>query len=179
MRADYDVTVQGRAFLLRPEIPREGAPRQPRPGESGDQLAEPLRTYAQEAGLVMRRPSKTPYTLYSLEATEYAQQQGRFDEFHLAAYKALWEDGKDLGDLEVIQELALQCELDWQELSDRLESGYYRDTVLAQYKQAVDLGIRGIPAFLIGNQLFTGAQPYEIFKLALARATNTSESENA
>ncbi len=170
MRKDYNVTVEGKAFLLRPDTPMEGAPRQPRPGESGDQLSEPLRTYAEQAGLVMRRSSLIPYTMYSLEATEYAQQHGQFDAFHLAAYKAYWEDGKNLGDLAVIQELALKCGLDWTELSARLESGYYRDTVLTQYQQAINLGIRGIPAFLIGNQLFTGAQPYEIFKLAMARA---------
>ena len=144
--------------------------RQPRAGESGDQLGEPIRTYAEEAGLVMRRAPMTPYTLYVLEATEYAQQQGQFYPFHLAAYKAYWEDCKDLGDMDVIREIALECGLDWQELSERLQSGYYRETVLAQYRQAVDLGIRGVPAFLIGNQLFTGAQPYEIFKLAMARA---------
>ena len=148
----------------------EGVPRQPRPGEVGDQLSEPLRTYAIESGLVMRRSSLTPYTLYSLEATEYAQQNGQFDAFHLATYKAYWEEGKNLGDMAVIQEPALQCQLDWKELSERLESGYYRETVLAQYQEAINLGIRGVPAFLIGNQLFTGAQPYEIFKLAMTRA---------
>ena len=170
MREEYNVTVEGKAFLLRPDIPKEGMPRQPRPGESGDQLGEPLRTYAEQAGLVMRRSDITPYTMYSLEATEYAQQQGQFDPFHLAAYKAYWEEGKNLGDMTVIRELALECGLDWAELSERLESGYYRETVMAQFQQAVNLGIRGIPAFLVGNQLFTGAQPYEVFKLAIARA---------
>lgn len=170
MREEYNVAVQGKAFLLRPDIPKEGAPRPPRPGESGDQLSEPLHSYAEEAHLVMRKPSIMPYTMYALEATEHAQQQGQFDAFHLAAYKAYWEDDKNLGDMQVIKDIALQCGLDWPELSDRLESGYYRDTVVAQHRQAVSLGIRGIPAFLIGNQLFTGAQPYEIFKRALARA---------
>ena len=162
--------MRGKAFLLRPDTPREGIPRQPRPGESGDHLSDPLRSYADEAGLVMRRPPLVPYTMYALEATEYAQEQGLFDSFHLGAYKAYWEEGRDLGDLEVIQGIASKCGLDWPELSQRLSSGYYRETVLAQYQEAVSLGIRGIPAFLIGNQLFTGAQPYEIFKLALARA---------
>ena len=173
MGEEYNITVQGKAFLLRPDTPKEGAPHphQTRPGESGDQLSEPLRTYAEQAGLVMRRSSIIPYTMYALEATEYAQQQGQFDAFHLAAYKAYWEDCKNLGDMAVIQELALECGLDWSELSERLASGYYRDTVLAQFQEAVNLGIRGVPAFLIGNQLFTGAQPYEIFKLAMARAT--------
>ena len=178
MSEEYPVTVQGKAFLLRPDIPKEGTPRPPRPGESGDQLSEPLRTYADEAGLVMRRSPITPYTMYALEATEYAQQQGQFNAFHHAAYEAYWTDGKNLGDLELIREITLKCGLDWPELSERLESGYYRDAVLAQYQQAVNLGIRGIPAFLIGNQLFTGAQPYEIFQLAIVRATDSIQKGN-
>ena len=112
--------------------------------------------------------------MYILEATEYAQQHGQFDSFHLAAYKAYWEQGKDLGDMAVIQGIALECGLYWPELSDCLQSYYYKDTVVGQYQEAIDLGIRGIPAFLIGNQLFTGAQPYEIFKLALSRARQGS-----
>jgi predicted DsbA family dithiol-disulfide isomerase len=124
----------------------------------------------------MRPPGRTPNTLYSLEATEYAQQQGQFDAFHLAAYKAYWEDGKDLGDIAVIEELALKCGLNWPELSERLDSGYYREIVIAQFQQARGMNIRGIPAFLIGNQLFTGAQPYEIFKLAFARASESMQA---
>jgi len=118
----------------------------------------------------MRRPARTSYTMYALEATEYAQQMGQFDAFHLAAYKAYWEDLSDLGNLDVIREIALKCGLDWPELSQRLESGFYRETVMAQYQQALDLGIRGIPSFIVGNQLFTGAQPYEVFHMALAKA---------
>ena len=138
-------------------------------------LGEPLRSYAEEAGLIMKRASITPYTMYALEATEYAQEQGLFDDFHLAAYKAYWEDGKNLGDIAVIEELASKCGLNWPELSERLYSGYYRETVMSQFQQAVNLGIRGIPAFIVGNQLFTGAQPYDIFKLAMARAQESME----
>ena len=170
MKQEYALTLQGKAFILRPDTPKEGTPRQPRPGELGDHLSDPLRTYAEEAGLVMRRPPVIPYTIYALEATEYAQQQGQFDAFHLAAYKAYWEEGKDLGDLAVIQGLAMGCGLDWPELSERLESGYYRETIDTQFQQATSLGIHGIPAFLIGNQLFTGAQPDDVFKLVAAKA---------
>ena len=62
-------------------MPEEGKPRDLRPGEEDGLLAEPLRTYATEVGLVMRRPPLTPYTMYALEATEHAQQQGKFDAF--------------------------------------------------------------------------------------------------
>ena len=169
--------MQGKAFILRQDTPKEGMPRQPRPGEVGDQLSEPLRSFAEEAGLVMRRSSWTPNTLYAMEATEYAQQQGQFDAFHLAAYKAYWEDGKDLGDLDVIREIALSCGLDWPELSRRLESGYHRGDILAQHQQALSLGVNAIPAFLVGNQFFMGAQRYEIFQLALAKARESARAE--
>ena len=60
--------------------------------------------------------------MHILEATEYAQQQGKFMEFHHAAYQAYWEDRKDLEDLAVIEELAQSVSLDSAELLARLES---------------------------------------------------------
>ena len=50
----------------------------------------------------MRPLSRTPNTMYALEATEYAQQRGKFLEFHQEAYKALWTDKKDLGDIDAV-----------------------------------------------------------------------------
>ena len=145
-------------------------PREPKPGEQEGQISEPIRTYAADSGLVMRSPSLVPNTMYILEATEYAQQQGKFGPFHHAAYEALWGEGKNLGDLSVIQELAEKCDLNWAELAPLLESGFYRPVVVNQYNQARGLGFQGIPAFLVGNLRFTGAQPYQMFQLAVKRA---------
>lgn len=117
----------------------------------------------------MRRPSLTPFTMPSLEATEYAREVGMDEAFFGQAMKAYWEEGVDLGDMAVIESLAKSSGLDWAVLRPRLESGHYRDQVLAQHREAVSLGIRGIPAFLIGNLLFTGAQPYEVFKRVVNR----------
>ena len=167
MQEEYNVTVDVKAFYLRPDTPKEGTPRKVRPGEAGDRLSEPLRTYAEEAGLVMRRPPIVSYTRYALQATEYAQQQGAFEPFHHGLYRAYWEHGKDLGDLEVIGEVAVECGLDWSVLEDRLTSGYYEETVMGQHREAMEHGIRGIPTFLIGNLMFSGARPYEVFQGAM------------
>jgi predicted DsbA family dithiol-disulfide isomerase len=117
----------------------------------------------------MRPPPKTPNTLYALEATEYAQQQGKFLEFHRAAYRALWEDGRDLGDLAVIEEIGDEVSLDSGELIKSLEGQQYSTTVMEQYQEALKHGINGIPTFLVGNLLFTGAHPYNIFQAAMQR----------
>ena len=52
---------------------------------------------------------------------------------------------------------------------ERLESKYYQETVMGQYQEALQYGISGIPTFLVGNLMFTGAHPYEIFKSAMDR----------
>ena len=169
MGQEYDIIVEGRAYLLRPDTPKEGLLRQPRDGETADELSEPLRSNAREANLIMRPPSITPNTGYILEATEYAQQQGKFLEFHHAAYKAYWEDGKDLGDLAVIEVLAQEVSLNSAELMERLENHHHTAAVMEQYQEALQHGIRGIPTFLVGNLMFTGAHPYNIFQAAMKK----------
>ncbi len=41
---------------------------------------------------------------------------------------------------------------------------------MEQYQEALGYGIRGIPTFVIGNLMFSGAQPYQVFKSAMERA---------
>ena len=117
----------------------------------------------------MRPPPHTPNTLYSLEATEYAQQRGKFMEFHQAAYQAFWQDRQDLGQIETLTQIANAVGLDGADLAQSLEQGAHSQTVIAQYREALQYGINGIPTFLIGNLMFTGAHPYPVFKQAMQR----------
>ena len=169
MAQEYDITIERRPFLLHPEIPPEGMVREVRPGEEDGQLREPLRSRAVDEGLVMRRAARTPYTLPSLEATEYAREKGLDEAFFNNTMKTFWAEGVDLGELDVLERLAEESGLDWGELRPLLESGHYRARVLEQHQEAVGMGIQGIPAFLIGNLLFTGAQPYPVFQKVMQR----------
>ena len=44
----------------------------------------------------------------------------------------IFADGADLADMSVIKGFAQECGLNWDEMSSRLESGYYRKQVLEQ-----------------------------------------------
>ena len=167
MGQDYNIAVEGRAYLLRPDTPQEGLQRQPRAGETAEELAEPIRSQVRDAGLIMRPPAVTPNTLYALEATEYAQQQGKFLEFHHAAYKAYWEEGLDLGQPAALAEVARAVALNAEELLEHLAAHTYSAVVMRQYQEALQYGIRGIPTFVVGNLMFTGAHPYDIFRSAM------------
>ena len=169
MGQEYNIAVEGRAYLLRPDTPKEGLLRQQRSGETEDELSEPIRSQVREAGLVMRPPLVTPNTMYALEATEYAQQHGKFMEFHHAAYKAYWDDRKDLGQLDVLAEVAKSVSLDADEMVECLTTHEFSNKVMGQYQEALQHGIRGIPTFVVGNLMFTGAHPYDIFKSAMSQ----------
>jgi predicted DsbA family dithiol-disulfide isomerase len=127
-------------------------------------LNEPLRTLAQEAGLIMRRSPHTPYTAPALEATEHAKQMGLEIPFHHAVYRAYWERGEDIEQLSVLKASAVEVGLDPGKLEEALSQHTHTGTVQQQYQEALAHGINGIPAFTIGKYLFTGAHPYEFFK---------------
>jgi predicted DsbA family dithiol-disulfide isomerase len=72
--------------------------------------------------------------------------------------------------MDVIESIAKACDLNWQELEDRLKSNHYRDEVMSQYVEGWQIGFQGIPGFVIGNAGFTGAAPYDVFRSAAQRA---------
>jgi len=164
-------------FLLRPDLPDEGAPRQARPGEIEGQLNPHLREVADATGLTkMKRPPWTSNSQKALQAAEYAREQGKYLLFHEVTYKAYWEDGKNIGDMAVLQELVEEAGMEWAPVKEALDEGKYWTAVMAQYQEAQDLGFNGIPAFVIGGFGFTGAQPMEVFRMVANKAIEAMEA---
>ena len=162
--------------MLHPEIPPEGKIREPRPGEVDGGLSPRIAALAEEEGIVMRRANLAPYTIHAQAVTEYAKQFGTADEFHHAAYKAFWEDGVNLGDFDVLAEIATGVGLDWDDILPKLESREYDRLIQDQFDEGMQLGVSGVPGFLIDDKFwFTGAQPIEMFRLAAKKALEIRE----
>lgn len=154
-----------RAFLLNPTIPPGGKVRESRPGEGG--VGEPVSGHlgemAREANRIMRRPPKTSYTIPALEATEYAKSVGKVDAFHKGLLKAYWEDGLDIEQHAVMRKVAEESGIDWSGMEKALIERTYQEAVEQSMEEAVQMGITAIPAFVMGNSGFLGAQPYDVF----------------
>ena len=171
-----------KAYFLHPEIPPEGRPRTLRDGESADDrlLGDPLRGLADEAGLIMRRAALTPYTRLAQAVTEYAKADGLQEKFHRAAYRAFWGDGANLGDMKVLEGLARGVGVDWNDLAPRLAAGEFDRAMQDQHDEAMRVGIWGVPGFVVDDSFyFTGAQPIEMFRLAMKRALQQRETGTA
>ena len=125
----------------------------------------------------MKRPSRTPNSLRALQSIVHAREVGKAAELRDALYVAYWEDGKDIGQLSVIRETAEGQGVEWLPLEEALGESRHLDTVLQEFQEGRDLGFDGIPAFIIGNVKFTGAQPMELFRKVAERAQEMLEND--
>ena len=159
-----------RPYLLNPNKPPEGEPRRLFQGETETELAPAMQERARALDLVMRRPQWSPNTMPAHEATVYAREKGRDDQFHHTAAGAYWERSADIADVAVLKEIAEGTGLDWAELGPRLESGQYREEVLQEYQAARDRGVSGTPTYFIGGQLMGGDIGLEDLRAAVQKA---------
>lgn len=166
--------ITSKAFLLRPDTPEEGEERKPRPGEpaDGDSLSPHLAAMAEDAGLnEMKRPRRRPNSLRVLQAVEHAKRLGKGDEVRDSFYKAYWDDGLDVGQMDVIRQVSEPLGIEWEPLAEALAENRYLDTVMGEFQEGMDLGFNAIPAFVIGDVGFMGAQPLDVFRQLADRAT--------
>jgi len=77
-----------------------------------------------------------------------------------AVYAAYFEQGRDIGDLEVLVDIAGAAGLDRAALRDLLVSDAAKEQVLADAQWAQQAGISGVPFFIVNNKYaWSGAQP--------------------
>lgn len=113
---------------------------------------------------------KVANSFTALRVLEHAKQHGAGSEMKEALLSAHFEKGLNTGDEETLLQLAGTLGLDAEELRAKLASGAYVEEVNADIAQARELGISGVPFFIIdGKYGISGAQPAEVFADALAQ----------
>ena len=132
---------------------------------------------ANELGLKLKRSQIVPCSRPALEVAEYAKEQGKFGQFHLAVFKAYWEEAKNIGLRSVIREIVQECGLDADEVESCLDEGRYTQAIKTQSEEAKQSGINGIPAYVIGSFLIEGVQPYQFFQRAMEEALGKSKKQ--
>ncbi|TKB54345.1 MAG: DsbA family oxidoreductase [Nitrospira sp.] len=117
----------------------------------------------------------TPNTFAAHRLVWYVAQSGKQDEVVEALFRAYFLDGKNIGDLKVLTQVAVEAELDRAETEEFLASD--KGTVEVKGEEAVGrlLGIRGVPYFVFNGSLsISGAQPSDIFVSAIREAGETA-----
>lgn len=90
------------------------------------------------------------------EASECADDQGKFWEFHDLIF-----ENQSAIDVDSLKGYASQLDLDTAEFDDCLDSGKHTSEVQNDAEDAQSYGATGTPAFFINGQLVSGALPFE------------------
>jgi predicted DsbA family dithiol-disulfide isomerase len=86
-------------------------------------------------------------------------------------FLAYFTEGAAIGESETLVRLAAEVGLDAQECADILDSDRYADDVRADEREAVDLGITGVPFFVVDGKFgIPGAQDADTILNVLDRA---------
>src|SRR5688572_301012 len=102
------------------------------------------------------------------EATEYAREHGKGNEFHKVLFRKVYAEGQDPSQWEVLRSAAQEVGLDPDEMQREVENEKYMATVVDQVRWAYQIGVTGVPTYVINDRYgIVGAQPYEVFKSAL------------
>ena len=70
------------------------------------------------------------------EATEYAREHGKANEFHHVVFRKIYADGQDISQWDILRSAAEEVGLDANEMQSEVEGGKYTEEVAAQVQEA-------------------------------------------
>ncbi|MDK8761024.1 thioredoxin domain-containing protein [Corynebacterium pseudodiphtheriticum] len=113
-------------------------------------------------------PVNGPHAETGAQAGRAAGNQGKFYEFHDVLYNNTYDNqtgghpGYDVADyVRFAKEAGIE---DLEKFRTEIENEEYRDVVRQALHYASSIGMRGTPAFILGDRFISGAQPYEVFE---------------
>ena len=110
-------------------------------------------------------------TLKAHELLHYAKERGLQLEMKERLLSAYFVEGRHVGRVEDLADLAAEIGLDRTDVARTLEADEYLEAVHADMVKARQYGINGVPFFVIdGRYGISGAQPPEVFVEVLSRA---------
>lgn len=138
---------------------------------------------ADALGLPLNAPPLWPRSAKPHEASALARERGDEGSMRAAIYRAFWEEGLDIGRIDVLQELAPAAGLDPFDLKVALDIDRYREEVLRDQEVARRLGIRHGPVLYLGTgpgaRILIGPQTEEQISTAIMdyelRITTTAD----
>ena len=136
------------------------------------QMAWKQRVYplAERMGVDIRLPdvSPQPYTRLAFHGLEFAKDHRKGDEYNSAVMSAFFQRSENIGDPEVLSNIAASVGLDWNAFREALDSPVYRSRVEQLLKHAhKEVRVEGVPLFLIGSTRLSGVQPQEVIERAI------------
>ena len=122
------------------------------------------------AGLPYGRRTHTYNSRLAQELGKWADTKPGGAALHDALYRAYFVDARNIGDPEVLVDIAQSFGLPTEEARVVLDERRFSDAVDADWAKSREWGVTGVPTFVAARYGVVGAQPYEVLEQLLDKA---------
>jgi len=172
-RPDHPFSIEWHPFQLNPQMPAEGMDRRAYlegkfGGKEGAvQAYLPVVEEAARAGLDIdfEAIKRTPNTLNAHRLIHWAGLEQRQTLVVAKLFKAYFNEGRDIGNPEVLADVGAETGMDRDMVLRLLKSDADGDDIQARDQDAREKGVRAVPTFLIaGQHVVPGAQTSDLWE---------------
>lgn len=179
------VEVGWRPFQLNPEMPPEGMSRKDYlrakfgDADGGDRYRHVIAAGLEEGiPFAFDRMERTPNTVRAHRLNRFAERAGRQDAVVEALFLAYFAQARDVGDADVLVDVAAGCGLDAAAVRAYLLSDEDAETIREEDAYARKIGINGVPCFVVDRKfMVSGAQPPEVFAQVFRRVRESAAAQ--
>jgi predicted DsbA family dithiol-disulfide isomerase len=171
-RASHTFEVEWHPFQLNPDMPADGVDRRQYlevkfgGKDRAVEIYARVEAAAKAAGVAIDFAAipRVPNTLNAHRLIHWAGQDGKQNAAVAALFRAYWQQGRDIGDAEVLAEIAAECGLDRAVVARLLASDADLEVIVARDAHARTRGVNAVPTFVLADQyVLSGAQGPELW----------------
>ena len=169
---DHPFVIEWHPFQLDPTIPAGGMDRatyMERKFGSKEAVVKmhvPLMEHAEAAGAVINldKITRSPNTLDAHRLIHWAGLEQRQTLVVDRLFQAYWVEGRDIGDHEVLADIADGAEMDASMVTRLLETDSDIADIKAREAHSREMGVNSVPTFIVANRhAVPGAQPADMW----------------
>ena len=182
---NHPFLIEWHPFQLNPDMPANGMGRREYlEGKFGGKEAAvrayaPVVESAKTAGVAIdfEGMQRTPNTINAHRLIHWAGIEGRQTAAVSALFKAYFTDAHDIGDPDVLIDIAKSVKMDADVVKRLLDSDEDLKLIQDRDKHSRKMGINSVPTFIIANQhAVPGAQPPELWAQVIADLTAQADA---
>jgi len=166
LKQEFTIIDEWLPFEIHPDTPPEGVLwKDYFPGMNPEAFFRQLDERGKKMGVRFGPQPLMSNSRMAMQGGEFAKEHGKYEVYHEAVFRAFFTDCKDIGDQEVILDLAKGVGLDAVALDAALESNIYLPRLQSTTRKAKTNGFSAAPTFVIeGYGSISGAQPTDTFR---------------
>ncbi len=179
LRDEFELEVEWNWFEIHPDNPPQGKP----VSELGydparwAQMMSSLENMAKQEGLPLAERTFTTNSHKALLLAEAVKDlnTGIFEQLHKRLFDAYFRQAMNIGDEQILREIAQECAVPDDVVEQAWSNPDLEQRLKAQCVRSAQLGINGVPAYIIGRYLVPGAVPTDILRQAAREAVETQQ----